>query len=49
MIAGSGELDKAGAKTQCFFNISLELKLYIENTYYEVKKGQIYSKMATFR
>ena len=31
MIAGSGELDKAGAKTQCFFDISLKLKLYIEN------------------
>ena len=25
MIAGSGELDKAGAITQCFFDISLKL------------------------
>ena len=24
MIEGSGELDKAGAKTQCFFDISLK-------------------------
>ena len=35
MIAGSGELDKAGAKTQCFFDISLKLKLHIEKIWSE--------------
>ena len=39
MIAGSGELDKTGAKTKCFFDISLKSKLHIENT-----KDQLISK-----